>query len=166
MIIYLVFLTKLEIIMNTVITAFAFPLLVGIILIYLNRGRLKIKIEPYNWFFLTDACSPSLMAKLVNNGGNAIVYDSIFLELKKGSKTIRKDVSAYWRTIDTLQANSAKNVRVDCSEVFKDKTLNDFSLMRIRIVTTNNKVSKSNWLETTEVFRYWEEGNKRAMSRS
>lgn len=164
MIIYLVFLTKLEI-MNTVITAFAFPLLVGIILIYLNRGRLKIEIEPYNWFFLTDACSPCLIAKLVNNGGNSIVFDSIFLELKRGSQTTMKDVSAYWKTLETLPANSAKNVRVNCSEVFKDKTLNYYSLMRIRVITTNNKVSKSNWLEVKEVYSHWEEGNARALSR-
>lgn len=152
--------------MEIILTTLIIPLLIWVIKLYYERGRLNIKIQPNSYFYLTNACSPILELRIFNSGTVKKEINSIKIELKKGSvsKIIKND--DYWKKDYMIPAKSTLRILNNCESIFKSKIIENFTLLRIVAITTDDKRYISNWVECDFVKEVWSEAKNRANKRN
>jgi len=138
---------------------FIFGVMVGIItqwfIIYLRRARLKIKVEATFEWFAPDSYFPYLRIFITNNGHTKTEVIKVLIEFKNGSTNIQEEMS-YYRKITAVEAKTTELIKFNnLSTMINKKYFEKNNLYRFKIITIDDKVFCSKWLETKRALKIW-----------
>lgn len=127
----------------------------GLIILFFKRSRLKVKATAHKVWFMDDVYYPNIVAQITNVGFDKTEISDAHLELKKGSSNLVITDVLHYNRIEALAAKTTTVYKLNCSEAMKKHPFNDYSLIRVKVLTTNDKTYTSNWLSINDALSTW-----------
>lgn len=140
---------------KSILTGVLIAVISGLIVRFFKRSRLKVKATAHKEWFMDDIYYPKIFAQITNIGFEKTEISDVWLELKKGSQNIIINDVLHYNRIEALAARSTTVYKLDCTRPMKIHSFGDHSLIRVRVLTTNDKVYKSDWLKMEDVLSKW-----------
>jgi len=125
--------------------------------LWIKSSRLKIVNKPFNMWITEDLFSQLIILEITNLGYDNCTIDDIKLEFKNGSQSIFIDDQLLHQRLVTVIKKETVTMQVNCYDLIKNRCI-DFSLFKVYrcvVITTSNKVYKSNWGTVNDLIDTW-----------